>query len=43
MAGSAEQPSSPAGDEAEEYADDFYGDEGYEAEELDFEGYEIDE
>lgn len=40
---SAEQSSSPAGDEAEEYAGDFYGDEGYEADELDFEGYEIDE
>lgn len=43
MEGPAGQPSSPAGDEPEEYADDFYGDEGYEADELDFEGYEIDE
>ena len=43
MEAPAGQPSSPAGDEPEEYADDFYGDEGYEADELDFEGYEIDE
>lgn len=43
MEGPAGQPSSPAADEPEEYADDFYGDEGYEADELDFEGYEIDE
>lgn len=36
-------PSSEGMDEAEDEAEKFYGDEGFEMEELDFEGYEIDE
>ena len=39
----AQQAPSASKDEAEEGADDFYGDEGYEDEELDMEGYGIDE
>jgi len=35
--------SSSSGEELEEGAEAFYGDEGFEAEELDMEGYEIDE
>lgn len=41
--GGSEDDSSPGGEESEEGAESFYGDEGFEAEELDLEGYEIDE
>ena len=41
--GEEDNPASEPTEEAEEDAEKFYGDEGFEIDELDFEGYEIDE
>lgn len=41
--GEEDSPASETTEEAEEEAEKFYGDEGFEEDELDFEGYEIDE